>query len=252
MTTIVSYGGGTNSTAMLIGMVRASELPPHAILFADTGGEKPHTYDYVAEFSEWLVKWGYPPITTVKKGGRQETLEEECLRVKSLPSIAYGYKTCSHKFKIEPQDKWTNNDDTCRATWKDGGLVTKLIGFHVDEQRRAGIPSDKKFQYRYPLIQWGWGQEECVRVIQAVGFRLPGKSACFFCPNSKPSEVRQLAVDYPDLIKRALAMEANAELTHIKGLGRNFSWRDALSQVEMFPYDSAPDMPCGCYDGEAA
>lgn len=36
MTMMVSYGGGTNSTAMLIGMVERGERPD-AILFADTG-----------------------------------------------------------------------------------------------------------------------------------------------------------------------------------------------------------------------
>ena len=39
---IVSYGGGTNSTAMLIAMVLKG-IKPDLILFADTGGELPET-----------------------------------------------------------------------------------------------------------------------------------------------------------------------------------------------------------------
>ena len=38
MKTIVSYGGGTNSTAMLVGLWERGERPD-AIVFADTGGE---------------------------------------------------------------------------------------------------------------------------------------------------------------------------------------------------------------------
>ena len=42
---IVSYGGGANSTALLIGL-HQHRIPVDLILFADTGGEHPHTYAY--------------------------------------------------------------------------------------------------------------------------------------------------------------------------------------------------------------
>ncbi len=61
---IVSYGGGTNSTAMLIECVNRG-IKVDLILFADTGGERPHTYKYIEMFSRWLVGKGYPAIITV-------------------------------------------------------------------------------------------------------------------------------------------------------------------------------------------
>ena len=39
---VVSFGGGVNSTALLIGLEERDERPDY-ILFADTGGEKPET-----------------------------------------------------------------------------------------------------------------------------------------------------------------------------------------------------------------
>lgn len=50
---VVSFGGGTNSTAMIIGMY-LHKIPIDLILFADTGGEQPHTYEFMAnkEFEE--------------------------------------------------------------------------------------------------------------------------------------------------------------------------------------------------------
>ena len=66
---VVSYGAGTNSTAMVCEMVRRRE-PIAAVVFADTGGERPETYAHLLEFSEWLTARGYPAITTVKKRGR--------------------------------------------------------------------------------------------------------------------------------------------------------------------------------------
>lgn len=259
MITIASYGGGTNSTAMLIEMAMRGEPAPHAILFADTGGEKPHTYAHVEEFSAWLEKQGYPRITTVKKVTRDGdvlTLEQNCLNKAMLPSIAYGFKTCSQKYKIQPQEKWANNDPACKAEWAAGRKVVKLIGFDAGEPQRATERDDPKYTWRYPLIEWGITRADCVKIIESCQISLPGKSSCFFCPNMRPAEIRQLGRDYPDLLQRALDMEANADLTTIKGLGRgNFSWRDVMAQGDMFDggfWEHEPPYPCECMDGEAA
>lgn len=247
---VASYGGGTNSTAMLIECANKG-IKVDVILFADTGGEKPHTYNYVKLFSDWLKNHGMPEIITVKKGGIEEDLEENCLRKNMLPSIAYGFKTCSQKFKIQPQDKFYNNYQPARDVWARGDKITKLVGFDADEPERAKDYEDEKFKNWYPLIEWDMGREECIKTIQDAGLCLPGKSACFFCPSSKPHEIKQLAQVYPDLMERALKMEANAELTSIKGLGRNFAWKDVIATDDMFSEDFhlAPELTCGCYDG---
>ena len=84
---IVSFGGGTNSTAMIIGMY-LHKIPVDLILFADTGGEQPHTYEFIRVFNAWLDKHGLPKITPVfytDKDGNRLTLEEECFRSHTLP-----------------------------------------------------------------------------------------------------------------------------------------------------------------------
>ena len=43
---MVSYGGGVNSTALLVGL-HQHRIPVDLILFADTGAEHPHTYAYL-------------------------------------------------------------------------------------------------------------------------------------------------------------------------------------------------------------
>ena len=101
---VVGYGGGTNSTAMLIGLWQR-RIPVDLILFADPGGEQPHTYSYLEIMSRWLAEHGMPPITRVwytTRDGQRLTLEQECLRSGSLPSIAYGHKKCSLKHKAFP------------------------------------------------------------------------------------------------------------------------------------------------------
>ena len=185
--TVCAYGGGTNSTAMLVELARRGQLP-NLILFADTGGERPETYAYVAMFDEWLRERGCVGIETVRYTTREGitlTLEQHSLNHKMLPSLAYGFKSCSLRFKRGPQDKYVNNWEPAREAWKRGEKIVKLIGYDLDERHRAKIEEDKKYTYRYPLIEWGWGRDECVEVIASAQLPQPGKSACFFCPASK-------------------------------------------------------------------
>lgn len=252
---VSAYGGGTNSTALLIKWVLTGNHLD-LILFADTAGEKPHTYKYVETFSQWLVDHGAPPITIVKKvrrTGEIHGLEENCLEANMLPSLAYGFKSCSQKFKIGPQDKYVNNWPPAKKSWKAGIPILKLIGYDAGEPHRAeGGYDNDKYVYRYPLIEWNMGREECVETIEGEGLCLPGKSACFFCPASTINEIKQLNATYPDLMERAIKMEANADLTSVKGLGRRFAWKDVIATDEMFPdeFRMAPELLCGCYDGD--
>ena len=58
---MVSYGGGANSTALLIGL-HQHRIPVDLILFADTGAEHPHTYAYL-EGCLPLSECIRPPVT---------------------------------------------------------------------------------------------------------------------------------------------------------------------------------------------
>jgi hypothetical protein len=261
---IVSYGGGTNSTAMLIGMAQ-QDIPIDTILFADTGGEKPETYEYIEMFSHWLQRQGYPKITTVQyhdRDGQRLTLEDECLNSKSLPSLAYGYKKCSQKHKIAPQDKFMNHHPQAVQIWRDGGKVFKYVGYDAGESYRRDHAAiydrlDKKYEKLYPLIDdWSWEREDCADVIRHAGLPQPEKSACFFCPATKKHEIFELKKRHPNLLQRALEIERNAaqNLYSIKGLGRSFAWHDLIygqkNQMKMCGvFEEEPDTPCECYDG---
>ena len=82
--------------------------------------------------NQWLHEHGMPPITVVEnvdRNGNRLTLETECLRSGTLPSIAYGFNRCSQKHKIGPQEKFCNHHPQCRAVWQAGGRVTRFIGY---------------------------------------------------------------------------------------------------------------------------
>lgn len=259
---IVSFGGGTNSTAMLIGMQRKG-IAVDLILFADTGCECPHTYKHIEEFNDWLEKHNMPQITVVKnvdKNGETFTLEQECLKSHTLPSIAYGWKRCSLKHKVAPQDKYCNNYEPCKKVWNAGEKVTKYIGYDAGEEKRkenafAAELCNKKYKNVYPLIEWGWYREDCIKAINEEGLTPPGKSSCFFCPSMKKQEIKQLKRQYPKLFDRAIAIEENAkeQLVKVKGLGRSYAWKDYVeweeSQISFCDFYEENDIPCSCYDG---
>lgn len=230
---IVSFGAGTNSTAMLVGMYER-DVKPDAVVFADTGGERPETYQHIEDVNGWLAGIDYPQITVVREA---HTLESDCLKRNALPGIAYGFKSCSDHYKVRPQKRWAKANGYTDAQW--------AVGIDAGEAHRA-----KYDEVWYPLLDWDWGREECKAAIARAGLKQPGKSSCFFCPSMRPAEIRALNAQHPELARRALDMEANSELTSVAGLGRNFAWRDLLATPDMFEdaYHGI-ETPCGCFDG---
>lgn len=250
--TVVAYGGGVNSTALLCGWIERGLRPVDAIVFSDTGGERPETYRHIEAVSAWLRRHRYPGVIVVRKvtaAGDVETLEQNCLDHAMLPSLAYGFKKCSLKFKVQPQDKFYNHFPTTQASWHRGERVVKLIGYDADERHRARRSGDTKYWYRHPLIEWGWGRAECLTAIRRAGLDVPAKSACFFCPANTASEIKELQRDHPDLMARALAMEQRGleQATSVLGLGRRFAWRDLVRGRPIPLFETG--IACECYDG---
>lgn len=242
MKRIATYGGGVNSTAMVL-LLMNQGIKIDYLIFADTGGEKPATYKYIKFFNKYLISNKCNPIIKVKYKGKDKSLEQEVLRNKTLPAIVFGFKTCSQKWKIYPSDKYLKT-----VLKNEDYPAIKYIGYDTDEEHRIKDTTYKNFILNYPLIEAGFDRAECIKYIKACGLPVPPKSACFFCPSSKAYEIRQMAIDHPKLIKRALRIENNAKdkMTNVKGLGRNKSWDDILQQnILQF---NAPEISCECHD----
>ena len=255
MTMVVSYGGGVNSTAMLIGLLERKE-PPELIIFADTGGERPETYDYIDTFSAWLAERGLDMVR-VSNAGQHASLESECLTNTCLPSPAYGglYRGCSVKWKRQPMDRYIRAWPPAIEAWKRGDKVRRLIGIDAGESHRGKIPNDKRFIYEFPLLEWDWARDECIEAIAKAGLNVPPKSACYFCPASKKREVIDLHIKHPSLFRRAVALEHNAAPAlgpTMNGLGHRWSWESLIqkesAQTRLWP---ELEVPCLCFDGES-
>lgn len=267
---VVSYGGGVDSLAVCIGLRDRGERPD-AIVFADTKGENPETYEYLrTQLAPWLDANGFPSLVVVTRPmfGRSKTgdesLEDEMLRLQCVPSRAFGFSTCADKWKIDPFNWWFRWWASTRFP-ADAGWAAEparvCIGFEYGEEHRVSGLSEVGQLKVYPLMDWKWDRDECKARILGEGLPIPPKSACWFCPSSKKTEILQLRRRHPDLMARALAMEdrANACVDDkgnkrwaVEGLGRRFSWRSLVeadeAQRSLFP--EAPVEPCTkCNDG---
>jgi hypothetical protein len=232
---IVCYGMGVDSTAMLIGLKNRG-IRPDVITTANTKGEKPESIQYAHEvMGPWLERNGFPPITwcehkTLESTG-YDSLAGNCTANETLPSLAFGMKSCSIKWKHGPQDKAIMgckagpNQRDPHPIWiaaqTAGVKPVKMIGYDngpADLRRSKKVIEDENFSYSYPLQEWGWDRAECVRQIIAEGLRVPIKSACFFCPASQKWELWWLAGTHPTLFMEALHME------HTAMIGKHSRW----------------------------
>lgn len=253
----VCFGSGVDSTAMLVAL-HAAGLRPDLITFADTGAEKPETIVHVEAMNAVLRSWGWPEIDVCRKTPKPTTgyqdLYGNCIANETLPSLAFGMKSCSVKWKQVPQDQFIKgaksgpNARDPHPVWTlaqaTGQRIVKLIGYDcgkADLRRSKRLkPSDDDFDYVYPLQLVRWTRRDCVRAIsQAIGADLvPIKSACFFCPASKHWELFWLAANHPELLERALMLERHAltgKHSRFDEVQFGASWEDLVRNAASFP-----------------
>lgn len=199
---IISFGGGVQTTALAILNLTSQVLSPTTqIVFADTGGEHPETYSFVASFAEWVSDHG-GTFVRVSYGDLYDDY-----RARSL--IPYRTdRRCTDKYKIRPVRRYLRS----QVGRSSAARATVQLGISTDEERRA-ITSDVQWvSNRYPLIELGMNRADCVRVIDAAGLAVPRKSGCYYCPFQGKAAWAQLRGTQPMLFDAAVALEANAAL----------------------------------------
>lgn len=193
---VLSYGGGVNSVALMILLLRERE-PLDEVVFADTGAEVPETYAYVDITRGYLSEHGVP-FTVVAKHGAN--LYETAWRRRVIPSAIWRWST--RDYKVTP---------ILRHYRALGGHVNQYLAIAYDEIERM---KDSRVDYvtnLYPLIDRRITRAGCVALIEEVGLPVPPKSSCFFCPFGSLDRWRWLYEHHPDLYEKAMALEENSK-----------------------------------------
>jgi len=189
---ILSYGGGVNSTALIILLVNAGWKGD--VVFSDTGCEWPDTYCFMDFFeTDWLKPRGLEivrlkgmPWQRYKNG---MPLVDYCELMSVIPMAAVRW--CTQRWKVEPLHRWADGRDY-------------MIGISAEEARRQ--PGAIR-----PLVDMGIDRDECVEIIQAEGLSVPRKSGCYICPFQRNSQWRELWERYPELFNRTVRLEASVQ-----------------------------------------
>jgi hypothetical protein len=168
-----------------------------------------------------------------------QSITDELVRLGNLPSFAFGMHSCSHKWKIVPQEKFLAKWQPALDAWARGGRVTRAIGLDnsgADQKRtfRTSKHDNDKFESWFPLQDFKIDRAECVRMIKAAGLPVPPKSSCFFCPAMKPWEIKELGETEPEKLELALQIEKtfleSGKAQTTKGLARSKSWAEILEK----------------------
>lgn len=218
----VSYGGGVQSTALLVMAARGTIDFP-VFLMANTGddSEHPATLAYVREVAmPYAAAHGIELVllNRVMRDGTVETLHGRITRPDRM-SVAIpirmssgkpASRSCTVDFKLRVTAKELKRRGACAET-----PATVAIGISVDEIQRAN-PSRAEPHERlvYPLLDAGMRRNDCEQMIRAEGLPVPPKSSCYFCPFHSYAAWQDLRRDTPDLFEQACALEENIRAKH--------------------------------------
>jgi hypothetical protein len=212
---VISYGGGVQSTALLV-LAARQRIDHGTLLFANVGSdsENPATLAYIRDVAmPYAARHGivFQHLERRRRDGTAETLWERLHQpqTRSIPipvrmaNGAPGRRSCTADFKIRVIGRWLRENG---ATAANPAVVG--IGISLDEIHRANRRRSENYEIvEYPLLDLGLNRDDCIRVITEAGLPVPPKSSCFFCPFHTVAAWRDQRTNYPNLFVRSVELE---------------------------------------------
>ncbi len=231
---VVSYGGGVNSTAMIIFLVD-NGFPVDHVVFSDTGSEMPDTYAFLPVMAKYLKERDIPFVIVSTRSG--VSLYERSFRRKVFPSMIWRW--CTRDMKVKP----------CYAFYKTlKSRIYQYMGFDAGESHRMKPATEDYVTNLYPLVDFGIDRDGCVEIIRKAGLPVPPKSGCPFCPFNSMDRWEDLYRNYPDLFQEAIDLEENSKHFGTQSLAPEGytlrKIRDMLDKKQKLPMVDSGD-PCG-------
>jgi 3'-phosphoadenosine 5'-phosphosulfate sulfotransferase (PAPS reductase)/FAD synthetase len=203
MNNVVSLSGGKDSTAMLHMMLDRGESI-HSMLFFDTGWEFPEMYAHLDLIEQ---KTGLS-ITRIKPKKsfdhwmyRQRVRAKEGVMKGQVVRIGNGWPHTSRRWctreKVQAMAKYER---------KVPDLV-KCVGYASDELHRY------KPGLRYPLIEYGMTEADCLKYCKGLGYNWGGlynifqRVSCWCCPLQSLPNLRKLRKHRPELWDQLIEMD---------------------------------------------
>ena len=195
---ILSFGGGLNSTALLVFLID-NKYPLDEVIFADTGGEVPETYNYLKIIDSYLCKHRIPFKIVRSKNG---ALYDCCIRRKVTPSQIWRW--CTRDYKITP----------IHAHYRSlNNHIIQYLGIAYEERDRMKQSRVEYVTNIFPLVDNKLSRQDCIDIIMLADADLPipVRSGCFFCPFNSLSRWTEIFERHRDLLLKARTLEENSK-----------------------------------------
>lgn len=235
---VLSYGGGTQSTAMLILIYEGWISKPDIVIHSDTGSELPETVEFIQTAKEFVETKLKIPFAIVNS--HRGSLHEDYLSKGNIPII--GSRSCTGNFKIAPQRRLIRSI----VGRKNKHLATCMVGITTDEARRRTESDVKWCSLEYPLLdEFAYSRSECITLNAIHGWTV-GKSGCFCCPYQGGKQWLDLKNNYPELFEIAVEMETKK--MKMKGGKMGLYQERPLSDLENITLEESKcDSGAGCF-----
>lgn len=216
---VVSFSGGKDSTAMLLRMMELKEQIDEVVC-CDTYKEFPAMYEHIEKirkvveqhnikftllkhqrtFDQWMFE--YEP-----KRRNPEEFKARYGDVKGKSWATSRARWCTGELKIKLMDKYFKQ-------LSDQYNVIKCLGIAADETKRLERENQKQFNHRYPLVEWGWSEADCLAYCYSLNYNWGGlyeifnRVSCWCCPLQPLEELRKLRKYFPALWSELRDMDA--------------------------------------------
>ena len=184
MKRIISYGGGVQSTTLLLLSLFDILDRADAAIFADTGWERREAYNLVRLMTDFAKnEFDFPILWTPSGDLRNKTLnppnnfiQAPIFTKNEAGTVGQGSRRCTSNYKRKPLKR------LLRETFGNSEKFELWLGISLDEMIRMK-PSDVKYiTFRYPLIEKRWDRAMCEEWLMDNNIPVPVKSACVGCP----------------------------------------------------------------------
>ena len=209
---VVSFSGGKDSTAMLLRLLE-SGMPVDMILFNDTGLEFEQLYDHINRVEQYITKYTDVGITRVLPeqpfefyffdvhiNHRKRTKFNERLGTDSHNGFSWPgpkMRWCTDRLKTRPRTQFLRD-------YRKEYNIIEYVGIAADEEYRLRRKINNRENKRYPLVDWGMTEADCLRYCYDRGFDWGGlyekfsRVSCWCCPLQSLPELRVLYHEFPE------------------------------------------------------
>jgi hypothetical protein len=232
--TVLSFGGGQDSTALLYKyafdpefrrkyapgrflVVMAATMDEHPETNAHVEATKQFCKEQAIEFVHITPDMGY-------HSGKWQGYRQFLAATNTCGSKAFR-KTCTDNLKIKPiyrfLEAWLGRNYGVKVGRKEGfkqfvaehGQIRMLIGIAKGEESRCGEALEKWQQQcikrEYPLIDLGLDRQGCQDYIASCNKPVPPPSNCMLCPFMSEIELLWLWYNYPADFNAWVILEQN-------------------------------------------